>query len=164
MTLQKSREWFDLPMYQELPAMGLYLKQVVTYLQQSVAPFESVTITDSMVSNYVKHRLISRPQNRQYSRDQLAQLLFIVVAKNVLEQNNLRKAIRIQQASYQTEVAYNYFVQELGNVARYVFGQQTTLEHVGQEHTKQKQMLRNVIMAFVYREYLYQFFDQVEAN
>lgn len=155
---------FNLPAYHELPAMGLYLKQVVTYLQQCVAPFESVTVTSSMVSNYVKHQLIDRPQKKLYGREQIAQLLFIVVAKNVLEQANLRKAIRIQEETYSTEIAYNYFVQELGNVSRYVFGQQTALEHVGKEHTQQKQMLRNVIMAFAYREYLYQFFDQVDGD
>ena len=159
-----SNQQFDLPPYHELPTMGLYLKQVVTYLQQCVAPFESVKVTSSMISNYVKHRLISRPQKKLYGREQIAQLLFIMIAKNVLEQADLRKAIQIQEETYSTEVAYNYFVQELSNVSRYVFGQQTILEHVGQEHTKQKQMLRNVIMAFAYREYLYQFFEGVDIN
>ena len=164
MKSKTSNQQFDLPPYQELPAMGLYLKQVVTYLQQCVAPFESVKVTSSMVSNYVKHRLISRPQKKLYGREQIAQLLFIIIAKNVLEQADLRKAIQIQEETYSTEVAYNYFVQELGNVSRYVFGQQSTLEHVGQDHTKLKQMLRNVIMAFAYREYLYQFFEGVDIN
>ena len=112
-----------------------------------------------MVSNYVKHQLVTRPQKKLYRREQIAQLLFIVVAKNVLEQSNLYKAIQIQRESYQTRVAYNYFAEELGNVSRYVFGQQDQLERVGHEQTKQKQMLRNVIMAFAYREYLYQFFE-----
>ena len=81
-----------------------------------------------------------------------------------MEQSNLYKAIQIQRETYQTSVAYDYFVKELGNVSRYVFGLQSRLERVGHEQTKQKQMLRNVIMAFAYREYLYQFFDQVEAS
>lgn len=159
MSADEVNEKFNLPPYQELPDMGLYLNQVVTYLQKCVAPFPSVKVTSSMVSNYVKHQLVTRPQKKLYRREQIAQLLFIVVAKNVLEQSNLYKAIQIQRESYQTRVAYNYFAEELGNVSRYVFGQQDQLERVGHEQTKQKQMLRNVIMAFAYRECLYQFFE-----
>lgn len=158
MSADEVNEKFNLPPYQELPDMGLYLNQVVT-LQKCVAPFPSVKVTSSMVSNYVKHQLVTRPQKKLYRREQIAQLLFIVVAKNVLEQSNLYKAIQIQRESYQTRVAYNYFAEELGNVSRYVFGQQDQLERLGHEQTKQKQMLRNVIMAFAYREYLYQFFE-----
>ena len=164
MSADEVNEKFNLPRYQELPAMGLYLNQVVTYLQECVAPFASVKVTSSMVSNYVKHQLVTRPQKKLSRREQIAQLLFVVVAKNVMEQSNLYKAIQIQRESYQTSVAYDYFVEELGNVSRYVFGLQSRLERVGHEQTKQKQMLRNVIMAFAYREYLYQFFDQVEAS
>ena len=159
MSADEVNEKFTLPPYQELPDMGLYLNQVVTYLQKCVAPFPSVKVTSSMVSNYVKHQLVTRPQKKLYRREQIAQLLFIVVAKNVLEQSNLYKAIQIQRESYQTRVAYNYFAEELGNVSRYVFGQQDQLERLGHEQTKQKQMLRNVIMAFAYWEYLYQFFE-----
>ena len=159
MSADEVNEKFNLPPYQELPDMGLYLNQVVTYLQKCVAPFPSVKVTSSMVSNYVKHQLVTRPQKKLYRREQIAQLLFIVVAQNLLEQSNLYKASQIQRESYQTRVAYNYFAEELGNVSRYVFGQQDQLERVGHEQTKQKQMLRNVIMAFAYREYLYQFFE-----
>lgn len=155
---------FKLPQYHDLPDMGLYLKQTVAYLQECVAPFENVKVTSSMVSNYVKHQLVTRPQKKLYRREQIAQLLFIVIAKNVLEQNNLRQAIHIQENTYNLAVAYNYFVQELANVMRYVFGYQKELKQVGQDHTTQKQMLRNVIMAFAYREYLYYFFKQVDQN
>lgn len=157
----KEERSFQLPQYRDIPGMGLYLKQVVTYLQQCVAPFENVKVTSSMVSNYVKHHLVARPQKKLYDRDQIAQLLFIIIAKNVLDQRNLRRAINIQEDTYSIEVAYNYFVQELANVTRYVFGDQKELKQVGRDHTKQKQMLRNLIMAFAYRQYLDYFFKQV---
>lgn len=152
---------FALPQYHEIPDMGLYLKQVVTYIQQCVAPFKNVKVTSSMISNYVKHQLVAKPQHKLYRRDQIAQLLFIVIAKHVLEQRYLKQAIHIQEDSYSTEVAYNYFVQELNNVTRYVFGYQKDLKEIGQENTKQKQMLRNLIMAFAYQEYLEYFFEKV---
>ncbi len=114
-----------------------------------------------MVSNYVKHDLIASPEGRLYSREQIATLLFIIIAKNVMDQEDLRKAIAIQQKTYSTEVAYNYFAAELQNVLLYVFNKKKELQKIGHDNTSQKQMLRNVIMAFAYREYLYQFFREI---
>lgn len=154
-------EQFELPIFQELPDMGLYLKQVVSYLNKYLQPLGNIKLTSSMVSNYVKHKLIMPPKDRLYNRQQIALLFFIAIAKNVMDQEDLRKAISIQQKTYKMEVAYNYFAAELHNVLLYVFNKKTQLEQLGHDHTKQKQMLRNVIMAFAYREYLYQFFREV---
>ncbi|NRO83351.1 DUF1836 domain-containing protein [Lactobacillus helveticus] len=154
-------EQFKFPSYQEIPAMGLYLKQVVNYINQCLAPLGNIKITSSMVSNYVKHDLIASPEGRLYSREQIATLLFITIAKNVMDQEDLRKAIAIQQKTYSTEVAYNYFAAELQNVLLYVFNKKEELQKIGHDNTSQKQMLRNVIMAFAYREYLYQFFREI---
>ncbi|RVU70781.1 MULTISPECIES: DUF1836 domain-containing protein [Lactobacillus] len=152
---------FQLPTYSDIPEMGLYLKQVVDYLNQHLAPLGNLKLTNSMVSNYVKHKLITPPQSRLYQREQIATLFFIAIAKNVMDQEDLRKALAIQKDTYPIEVAYDYFAKELKNVLLYVFDQQEQLQKVGHDHTKQKQMLRNVIMAFAYREYLYQFFREV---
>ena len=90
-------EQLKFPSYQEIPAMGLYLKQVANYINQCLAPLGNIKITSSMVSNYVKHDLIASPEGRLYSREQIATLLFITIAKNVMDQEDLRKAIAIQQ-------------------------------------------------------------------
>ena len=152
---------FELPSFQDLPDMGLYLKQVVAYLNKYLRPLGNIKITSSMVSNYVKNKLIMPPKDRLDKRQQIALLFFIAIAKNVMDQEDLRKAIAIQQKTYKIQVAYDYFAAELQNVLLYVFNKKAQLEELGREHTKQKQMLRNVIMAFAYREYLYQFFREV---
>ena len=90
-------EQLKFPSYQEIPAMRLYLKQVANYINQCLAPLGNIKITSSMVSNYVKHDLIASPEGRLYSREQIATLLFITIAKNVMDQEELRKAIAIQQ-------------------------------------------------------------------
>lgn len=154
-------EQLKLPLYSEIPEMGLYLKQVVAYLNHYLAPLGNIQITSSMVSNYVKHKLINPPKDRLYDQEQIATLIFISIAKNVMDQADLRKAIAIQQKTYSTEIAYNYFIAELKNILMFVFNKKEKLQKVGHEHTKQKQMLRNMIMAFGYREYLYQFFRTV---
>lgn len=153
---------FQLPAFEEIPEMGLYLKQVVDYLNQYLAALGNIKITTSMVSNYVKHGLIAPAKDRLYQREQIATLFFVVIAKNVMDQEDLRKAIEIQKETYSIAIAYDYFAQELKNVLLFVFGQQKQLAKIGHDKTKQKQMLRNVIMAFAYREYLYQFFRNAE--
>lgn len=162
--MEKPTSSFALPTYTELPSMGLYLKQVTSYINQAVAPFKNVRVTSSMISNYVKHHLITHPHKRLYSREQIAQLFFIVVAKNVLDQDELRAAIQIQMHTYDVAVAYNYFAAELQNVTEYVFGVRKDLAQVGKDHTQQKQMLRNIIMAFAYQAYLHNYFQSVDLD
>lgn len=149
---------FNLPKFSQIPNIGLYLAQVVEYLNNCLRTFGNIKITNSMVSNYVKHKLISPPTNRLYSREQIAELLFIAIAKNVMEQDDLKKALKIQKETYSTEIAYDYFVLELKNALLYVFRFQNQLQHIGNDNTKQKEMLHNLIMSFAYREYLYKFF------
>lgn len=150
---------FNMPRYQELPQVGLYLKQAADYINQCLAPLGDVTLTSSMISNYVKHGLISRPQKKLYHQDQLAELMFIAVAKNVLQLDNLKLAIQIQHQSYDTQTAYDYFCEELENVIRYVFGLQDQLAVVGHEDTEQKHMLRNLIMTVSHKSYLDKYFQ-----
>lgn len=155
---------FSLPRYQELPDVGLYLEQTTNYLNQCLCPLGDVKLTSSMISNYVKHGLISRPQKKLYQTEQLAELMFIAVAKNVLQLDNLKLAIQIQRQSYDTQTAYDYFCEELENVLRYVFGLQDELAVVGHDHTEQKHMLRNLIMTVSHKVYLDKYFETLSDS
>ena len=155
---------FKLPRYQDLPNVGLYLEQTTNYLNQCLSPLGDVKLTSSMISNYVKHGLISRPQKKLYQTEQLAELMFIAVAKNVLQLDNLKLAIQIQRQSYDTQTAYDYFCEELENVLQYVFGLQDELAVVGHDHTEQKRMLRNLIMTVSHKVYLDKYFQTLSAG
>ena len=72
---------FRLPAYEESPEVGLYLEQTIKYVNRYLAPFQEMALTASMVSNYVKKGVIPGPVKKQYGRDQIACLLFVVVAK-----------------------------------------------------------------------------------
>ena len=52
-------EGFRLPRYAQIPDVGLYLEQVVRYVNTHLAPLGEPELTSSMVSNYVKQGLIS---------------------------------------------------------------------------------------------------------
>ena len=104
---------FRLPRYQEIPDVGLYLEQATKYICRYLSPILETPLTASMISNYVKRGLLSSPVKKQYSRDQVAYLFFIAVAKNVLSLDALACFLRLQERTYPLEKAYNYFCREL---------------------------------------------------
>lgn len=147
-------EGFRLPRYQEIPDIGLYLEQVVKYLSDYLTPLTGQPVTGSMISNYVKLKLVSNPVRKQYSREQIAYLMFIAVVKMVLSMEDLKLIISIQKATYDTQRAYDYYCSELENMLEYVFGFKEEPVDVGIDDTDEKLMLRNTIITVAHKVYL----------
>ena len=158
--ISQSIQNFKLPRYDDLPEVELYLDQTTAYISERLEILGDVKLTNSMISNYVKHKLIRRPVKKRYAADQIAELFFIAVAKNVMQLSDLKAAIELQRRTYSTKVAYNYFVEELENILPYVFGLKTELDEIGNEHTEYQRMLHNIIMAVSYKAYI----DKYYAN
>ncbi len=150
---------FRLPRYEEIPAVGLYLEQVTRYISGYLAPLQRDSITNSMIANYVKKHMIVSPVKKQYSRDQIAYLIFIAVAKNILSLDHIKTFIVLQQQTYTPQKAYNYFCDELENVLGYVFGVHSQLVAVGKNSTDEKIMLRDAIIAVSHKLYLEKCFE-----
>ena len=81
---------FRLPRYRELTDVGLYLEQVVRLLNSYLAPLGEGQLTASMVSNYVKQKLLPRPEKKLYYAPHLARLIFIGAAKTVAALDDVR--------------------------------------------------------------------------
>ncbi len=152
--LARSVADFRLPRYREIPDMGLYLEQVTRYIGEVLAPLGEYTLTPSMISNYVKKGLIDRADKRQYSRDQIAYLFFIAVAKSVLSLDALVTFIAVQKQTYTLPVAYDYFAEELENLLLYTFGLKEHPEEIGVENSDEKRLLYTCILAAVRKVYL----------
>lgn len=150
---------FRLPRFQELPSVGLYLEQTTKYISQYLDPLEENCLTSSMISNYVKRKLITSPVKKQYSREQIAYLFFIAVAKNVLSLDSLERFIRVQERTYTLAQAYDYFCEELENILAFVFGLKGNPDAVGVTHTDEKMLLRSTIIAFSHKIYLEKYFQ-----
>ena len=155
---------FRLPRYQEIPDVGLYLEQTAKYIADILAPLTEGAVTGSMISNYVKRGLVSNPVKKQYSREQIAYLIYIATVKNVLAMDDIRLTVSIQKRSYPPQVAYDYFCMELENVLEYVFGRKTALDAVGVEHTDEKIMLRNTIITAAHKIYLEKLFAALKEE
>lgn len=139
--------------------MGLYLEQTSKYISQCLAPVQEAAITSSMISNYVKKGLISNPVKKLYDRNQIAHLMFIMLAKSVVSLDNLYNFIRLQERTYPTERAYNYLVEEFENLLPYVFGLKDAMDSIGADSSDEKIMLRNTIITIAHKIYLDKCFE-----
>ena len=155
---------FSLPSYDTLPDMGLYLEQTTRYIAEHLEPLGSISITSSMIGNYVKKGLIPSPVKKQYSRDQIAYLIFIAIAKTVLSLEDIQLLIQMQKKVYSERVAYEYFCQEFENVLAFVFGLKDSLDEVGVDHTDEKTMLRNTIITVAHKIYLDKNFSAIHPK
>ena len=155
---------FHFPSYTEIPNVGLYLEQTQDYINEILYPLTHEKITKSMISNYVKKGIIAKPVHKQYFRDQIAGLFFVAVAKVSMSMEDIELLFNLQKLSYPEEVAYEYFRSELKNVLDYVFGIKEHLDSIGRDHTEEKQLLRNLIIAVSHKIYLEQYLDAVRRE
>jgi len=162
--ISQSIQDFHLPRYNQIPNVGLYLDQVTKYICEYLAPLQENAITGSMISNYVKKGLLSNPVKKQYSRDQIAYLMFIALAKSVLSLDNLTLFIRLQQRTYSTERAYEYLCNEFENILQHVFGLKQEIDTVGIDSTDEKFMLRATIITIAHKIYLEKCFAAMTAE
>ena len=82
-------EVYNLPEWEDLPQIDLYLDQVIALVNQYLGffvydPTEEKLLTPSMVNNYVKLRLIPAPVRKKYGRKHIALLLMICTFKQSL--------------------------------------------------------------------------------
>ena len=155
---------FRLPRYEEIPNVGLYLEQTTKYIAEYLNPIQEGVLTASMVSNYVKKHLIASPVKKQYSREQIAYLFFIAVAKTVLSLDALTNFIKVQQRTYDIRTAYDYFAAEFENVLLYTFELKDTMDNVGQDDTDEKRLLYSCIVAVTQKIYLEKCLQAITAE
>ncbi|MDO4492735.1 MAG: DUF1836 domain-containing protein [Clostridia bacterium] len=142
-------EEFRLPRYEQIPDVGLYLEQVVRYINSRLEPLGGQRLTASMVSNYVKQKLIHAPQKKLYTAEHLALLLFIAVVKSVVPLEGLRMLFEIQGECCSLQAAYDFFCDEFESMLGASFGAVPVREDTDGSRREEKELLRNAIAAVV---------------
>ena len=123
-----------LPRWDELPSLNLYMDQVLEYINETLSFLivqspdpsnhskgEDKHLTSAMINNYVKQKLIPKPEKKRYQRRHIACLIVYVLLKQVLPLTDIQKGIYLQlelcdrdfQVAYdlfcrQTEVGFTY--------------------------------------------------------
>lgn len=99
MSTEKFQNYKGIP-NKEIPRIPLYMDQVTSWFDEILADWatteEDKTLTKTMINNYVKAKLVSAPEKKKYSSEQLMQLLMIYHLKNILTIEDLKKLFQVQ--------------------------------------------------------------------
>lgn len=113
-----------LPRYDEIPSIDLYMDQLVGFLEDTLAPLyqpgEKI-ITRSMVNNYVKQGVLASAAGKKYTRSHIAYLIVICTLKQTFSIAEIDRLIRMQIASFDTRVAYDYYCDAFEAALRALF-------------------------------------------
>ena len=118
MTNKLENGWLDLlknageAPWGTIPEIGLYMDQVISYLNRRLTFLteEDPLLTSSMVNNYVKAGVLSRPTQRRYDREQLADLYMLCSVKQVLSLLDASDMMaELKKTGEDTEARYRQF-------------------------------------------------------
>lgn len=132
-----------LPSYNEIPNVGLYLEQTAKYINEFLEPIMDTAITGSMISNYVKKKLVPNPVKKMYYREHIAQLIIIAVLKSILALDKIDLILKID-SEHSLEESYDLFSAEFEFALRDVFGIETQVSSAENMGDKEE-LLKNIV-------------------
>ena len=98
----------NLPNYEKIPDVGLYLDQVTKYINSYLN--EEYALTSNMITNYVKQKIVPKGYKKTYSRGHIAQFMLIAYFKTVLSMEQIKIIFTYYLKKYSIEEFYNIFV------------------------------------------------------
>lgn len=149
---------FNLPTYREIPDVGLYLDQTSKYINDALGVLQENSITNSMISNYVKKHLVSNPVKKQYYREQIATLIFITLTKSILSLDNIAKLMNIEKDNYDSEEAYNLFSSYFNEYLHEIYSDKDIVSV--KDKDENKALLKNVLITSVRNIYLNEWLNE----
>lgn len=110
-----------LPEWEEIPDFGIYREQLINILQgifveehpdlnvefQIRQEQLGISVTPSMINNYVKWGLVPKPENKKYHRDSVALFILISSFKTVLFLNEIKVILENQLKKRSIEDLYS---------------------------------------------------------
>ncbi len=113
---------FNIPRWEELPDIELYMDQVITFIDKYLSVISShrdkAIITPAMINNYVKLGLIPKPVKKRYDKTHLAYLFAISILKHIFTIQEVKDGILFQANLNGEKKAYNDFCDEQENALK----------------------------------------------
>lgn len=76
---------FSLPKWEEIPDLGLYMEQVILLMRQYAQPLpgggDEAPVTAAAINNYVRTKVMPKPNKKKYYRIHIAYLIMICALK-----------------------------------------------------------------------------------
>lgn len=99
--------------WEQLPDIGLYMDQVITYLERQLDLFMMAgsenLITPSMINNYAKSKIVPRTEGKKYSKEHIALLVSVFTLKRVLSVQDMGSLVGMIGAAPEVEKFYGRF-------------------------------------------------------
>lgn len=141
---------YRFPTYNEIPNVGLYLEQTAKYINEYLEPLMDTPVTGSMVSNYVKKKLIKSPIKKQYYRDQIAKLLIIATLKSVIALDKVNLVLSLFDDERMEEL-YSGFCKVFSSNLSTIFGLEDKAESPTYEGNN---LMHSIIATVVHKIYI----------
>lgn len=97
--------------WEELPAVPVYMEQLLQLVNQTLQPLGLPAVTKTMVNSYVKQHFFSRPIGHRYTRNHVAAVLVVSILKADFPLPVISQAILQIRDSRQIAPRYQQFRQ-----------------------------------------------------
>ena len=119
---KKLRRWekflneYKLPAWEDIPDLGLYMEQVVTFLKKCLSYMETSNesdsiITASAINNYVRKKIMPQPVKKRYYRTHIAYLIILCALKQSLSIAEIQSMIPAEAGEEELKVFYKEFTE-----------------------------------------------------
>ena len=150
---------FHIPRWEELPAVDLYMEQVITLIHSKLgAFFEQVgiqPITKNMINNYVKAKIVQAPVNKRYPRISVAMIIVVYILKSCYETEDVGKLIRMGvDLEAGVPLTYNRFCDAIENAVKAVFSGEVHIKDMQIPGRERKYLMENFALSFASKYYV----------
>lgn len=139
-----------LPRYDEIPPIDLYMDQLISYLEDVLAPLHQSSekiVTRSMVNNYVKQGMLASTSGKKYTRSHMAYLIVICTLKQTFSIAEIEHLIRAQIDSFDIDIAYNYYCDAFESALQALFRSNSTTPYGLTSGTNKGDFERDLVRA-----------------
>ena len=115
-------EKFDLPDWESLPELDLYMAQVILLLNRYLSPIvgEEKYVTASIINNYVRMKVMPPPVKKRYVRVHLAYLIIICALKQSLSISCIQRMLPEDHSEEAVQALYTDFVRQYRTAVRFL--------------------------------------------
>lgn len=102
-----------LPEWELIPSVGLYLEQVTKFVNDYIPSGLNMELTPTMITNYVKLKIVPKGIKKTYTRNQIAEFIIIAYLKTVISMDQIRIIFSHYDLSENTKDFYDNFKSSL---------------------------------------------------
>ncbi len=152
-------EDFRFPAYNEIPDVGLFLEQTGKYINEFLRPLLKTELTGSMISNYVKKKIIASPVKKQYYRDHIVALILIAIAKPILSLDSISRMVEVEKTLSNSREMYETFCGIFEETLKKTF-HLSDEKQINEDGDNAKIVMRYISAAVSYKIFLDRCFEQ----